>query len=220
MAAAISRRPTLPPGMTRPAAAAWIGEDPQAAGKVFRDLMSASTGTRRAVQNGMFTVACPFPGRLVPCRAGLYPGRRLLADPLPGAGHRHRGRAGLHRAGQDPVRRSPAPGHSGCSPPRKAPGTTARRARRCCPPSAPSTGSRKPQPRTRPQHRISRQGRQPPPRPPAGTSRGNDPRQPAHADVRAQMSPKAPHQLTVLAAIAVIPCGHSRLRTCAGPCTR
>ena len=42
--------PDLPPGMTRQAAAAWIREDPQAADKVFRDLMSASTGTRRAVQ--------------------------------------------------------------------------------------------------------------------------------------------------------------------------
>jgi hypothetical protein len=85
--------PNLPPGMTRQAAAAWIREDPQAADKVFRDLMSASTDTRRAAQNGMFTFACPFPGRLVPRRAGLHPGRRLLADPLPGAGHRHRGRA-------------------------------------------------------------------------------------------------------------------------------
>ena len=83
--------PGLPPGMARQAAAAWIREDPQAAGKVFRDLMSASTGIRRAVRNGMFAFACPFPGRLVPCRAGLHPGRRLLADPLPGAGHRHRG---------------------------------------------------------------------------------------------------------------------------------
>ena len=33
-----------------------------------------------------------------------------------------------------------------------------------------------------PQHRISRQGRQPPPRAPADTSRGNDPRQPARAE--------------------------------------
>jgi hypothetical protein len=53
--------PSLPSGMTRRAAAAWIREDPQAADKVFRDLMSASTGTRRAVQNGMFTFACPSP---------------------------------------------------------------------------------------------------------------------------------------------------------------
>jgi hypothetical protein len=53
--------PDLPPGMTRPAAAGRIREDPQTAGKVFRDLMSASTGTRRAVQNGMFTFACPSP---------------------------------------------------------------------------------------------------------------------------------------------------------------
>ena len=58
--------PNLPPGMTRQAAAAWIREDPQAAGKVFRDLMSASTGTRWAVQDGMFTFACPFPGRWFP----------------------------------------------------------------------------------------------------------------------------------------------------------
>jgi len=53
--------PGLPPGMTRQAAAAWIREDPQAADKVFRDLMSASTDTRWAVQNGMFTFACPSP---------------------------------------------------------------------------------------------------------------------------------------------------------------
>jgi hypothetical protein len=58
--------PSLPPGMTRQAAAAWIGEDPQAADKVFRDLMSASTGTRRAVQNGMFTFACPSPAAWFP----------------------------------------------------------------------------------------------------------------------------------------------------------
>jgi hypothetical protein len=58
--------PDLPPGMTRQAAAAWIGEDPQAADKVFRDLMSASTGTRRAVQNGMFTFACPSPAAWFP----------------------------------------------------------------------------------------------------------------------------------------------------------
>ena len=51
--------PDLPPGMTRQAAAGRIREDPQAAGKVFRDLMSASTGNRRAVQNGMFTFTCP-----------------------------------------------------------------------------------------------------------------------------------------------------------------
>jgi hypothetical protein len=37
----------------------------------------------------------------------------------------------------------------------------------------------------RPQHRISRQGRQPPPRPPADMSRGSDPRQPARAELRA-----------------------------------
>jgi hypothetical protein len=53
--------PNLPPGMPRQAAAAWIREDPQAADKVFRDLMSASTDTRWAVQNGMFTFACPSP---------------------------------------------------------------------------------------------------------------------------------------------------------------
>ena len=35
-----------------------------------------------------------------------------------------------------------------------------------------------------PQHRISRQGRQPPPRAPAYTSRGSDPRQPARAELR------------------------------------
>ena len=58
--------PDLPPGMTRQAAAAWIREDPQAADKVFRDLMSASTGTRRAVQNGMFTFACPSPAAWFP----------------------------------------------------------------------------------------------------------------------------------------------------------
>ena len=34
--------------------------------KVFRDLMSASTGTRRAVQNGMFTFACPSPAAWFP----------------------------------------------------------------------------------------------------------------------------------------------------------
>ena len=39
---------------------------PQAAGKVFRDLMRASTGTRRAVQNGMFTFACPSPAAWFP----------------------------------------------------------------------------------------------------------------------------------------------------------
>jgi hypothetical protein len=53
--------PDLPPGMTRQAAAGRIREDPQAADKVFGDLMSASTGTRRAAQNGMFTFACPSP---------------------------------------------------------------------------------------------------------------------------------------------------------------
>ena len=58
--------PSLPSGMTRQAAAAWIREDPQAADKVFRDLMSASTGTRRAVQNGMFTFACPSPAAWFP----------------------------------------------------------------------------------------------------------------------------------------------------------
>jgi hypothetical protein len=40
--------PSLPPGMTRPAAAAWIGEDPRAG--LFRDLISAGTGTRRAAE--------------------------------------------------------------------------------------------------------------------------------------------------------------------------
>ena len=58
--------PNLPPGMTRQAAAEWIREDPQAADKVFRDLMSASTGTRRAAQNGMFTFACPSPAAWFP----------------------------------------------------------------------------------------------------------------------------------------------------------
>ncbi len=58
--------PNLPPGMTRQAAAAWIRENPQAADKVFRDLMSASTDTRRAVQNGMFTFACPSPAAWFP----------------------------------------------------------------------------------------------------------------------------------------------------------
>jgi hypothetical protein len=58
--------PNLPPGMTRQAAAAWIRENPQAAGKVFRDLISAGTGTRRAVQNGMFTIACPSPAAWFP----------------------------------------------------------------------------------------------------------------------------------------------------------
>lgn len=53
--------PGLPPGMTRQAAAGRIGADPQAAGKVFGDLMSASTGTRRAAQNGMVTFACFSP---------------------------------------------------------------------------------------------------------------------------------------------------------------
>ena len=58
--------PSLPPGMARQAAAAWIGADPQAADKVFRDVMSASTGTRRAVPNGMFTFACPSPAAWFP----------------------------------------------------------------------------------------------------------------------------------------------------------
>jgi hypothetical protein len=63
--------PSLPPGMTRQAAAAWIHEDPQAAAdKVFRDLMSAGTGTRRAAQNGIFTLACPSPAALFPAAPG------------------------------------------------------------------------------------------------------------------------------------------------------
>ena len=62
--------PGLPPGMTRQAAAAWIGEDPQAADKVFGDLMSAGTGTRRAVRNGMFTFACPSPAAWFPAALG------------------------------------------------------------------------------------------------------------------------------------------------------
>jgi hypothetical protein len=36
------------------------------------------------------------------------------------------------------------------------------------------------------QHRISRQGRQPPPRAPADVSRGSDPRQPARAEMSSQ----------------------------------
>ena len=58
--------PNLPHGMTRQAAAAWIREDPQAADNVLRDLMSASAGTRRAAQNGMFTFACPSPAAWFP----------------------------------------------------------------------------------------------------------------------------------------------------------
>jgi hypothetical protein len=94
--------PGLPPGMTRPAAAAWIGEDPQAADKVFRDLMSASTGTPAGGAERHVHLRLPLPGRLVLRRAGLHPGRRLLADPLPDAGHRHRGRAGLSKGRPGP----------------------------------------------------------------------------------------------------------------------
>lgn len=52
----------LPPGMTRQTAAAWIREDPQAADRLMTDLMAASTDTRWAVQNGMFTFGSPSPG--------------------------------------------------------------------------------------------------------------------------------------------------------------
>jgi alpha-beta hydrolase superfamily lysophospholipase len=52
----------LPPGMTRQAAATWVREQPQAAEQVMRDLMSASTDTRWAVQNGMFTFGSDSPG--------------------------------------------------------------------------------------------------------------------------------------------------------------
>ncbi len=54
--------PNLPPGMTRQAAVAWIREQPQAADQLLGDLMSASTDTRWAVQNGMFTFGSPSPG--------------------------------------------------------------------------------------------------------------------------------------------------------------
>ena len=53
--------PNLPPGMTRQAAAVWIREDPQAADKLMREMMNASTDTRWAVQNGMFTFASASP---------------------------------------------------------------------------------------------------------------------------------------------------------------
>ena len=53
--------PNLPPGMTRQAAAAWIRDDPQGADQLIRDTMRASTDTRWAVQNGMFTFASPSP---------------------------------------------------------------------------------------------------------------------------------------------------------------
>ena len=68
----------MAPGMTRPAAAGRIRADPQAADTVFRDLMSASTGTRRAVQNGMFTFACPSPAAS-PELLGEIPGPGLPA---------------------------------------------------------------------------------------------------------------------------------------------
>ena len=58
--------PGLPPGMTRQAAAGRIRADPPAADKVFGDLMSAGTGTRRAVQNGMVTFARPSPAAWFP----------------------------------------------------------------------------------------------------------------------------------------------------------
>jgi hypothetical protein len=52
----------LPPGMTRQAAAAWIREQPQAADQLMRATMHASTDTRWAVQNGMFTFGSDSPG--------------------------------------------------------------------------------------------------------------------------------------------------------------
>jgi alpha-beta hydrolase superfamily lysophospholipase len=52
----------LPPGMTRQAAAAWIREQPQEAEQHMRALMHASTDTRWAVQNGMFTFGADSPG--------------------------------------------------------------------------------------------------------------------------------------------------------------
>ena len=141
---------SLPPGMTRQAAAAWIREDPQAADKVFRDLMSASTGTRRAVQNGMFTFACPSPAAWFPAAldctlAGVSSQIRCPALVIGTEAERaFKGQArtlydahlphGIPDAHHRGRRRGPLPGGLAV----------------CCPPSAPSTGSGKPQPRTRP----------------------------------------------------------------------
>ena len=104
--------PSLPPGMSRQAAAAWIREDPQAADKVFRDLMSASTGTRRAVQNGMFTLRLPLPAAWLLAAPDYALAGVSWQIRCPALVIGTRGRAGLQRAGQDPVRRSPAPRHS------------------------------------------------------------------------------------------------------------
>ena len=126
--------------------------------KIFGDLMSAGTGTRRTVQNGMFTFACPsraawFPAALDYTLAGVSWQIRCPALVIgTGAGRAFKGQARTLYDAHLP-QGIPDVHHRG-----RAPGTTARRARRCPLPSAPSTGSRKPQPRTRPQHRISRQG--------------------------------------------------------------
>ena len=66
MAAAISWRPACRPEWPGKQPPSGSVRTPQAAGKVFRDLMRASTGTRRAVQNGMFTFACPSPAAWFP----------------------------------------------------------------------------------------------------------------------------------------------------------
>jgi hypothetical protein len=63
-----------------------------------------------------------------------------------------------------------------------------------------------------PQHRISRQGRQPPPRAPADTSRGNDPRQPARAEMRASRRRIFMRWMACSLAIqATLPCCCNRL---------
>ena len=136
--------PGLPPGMTRHAAAAWIGEDPQAAVRVFRDLMSAGTGTWRAVQNGMFTFACPFPAAWFPAAldctlAGVARQIRCPALVIGAeAGRAFKGQAGtLYDALARPRAFLMFTTGEGA-------GDHCQAGRRCCAPGALSAGSRKP----------------------------------------------------------------------------